>query len=661
MMGTLTSPALSSPATTLDERYRIRRVSQQISAVQQRSPVGIPCDVSIMPAGKLIISATPVPEGSMPPYVYPQGQMFDGYPTYLQSNLSPISENTVPGPTSESQDSSSPSYSSSPSTPVSTPEDVACIEPEAIEHKNGEDDDCEDEVKSWNVESKNDSVVVTFEASIPHATECKAQWLREQHIEILPGSAAKDEEERLAFRNFTEPDNSSWKAVEPKLVDVDPFDYVSAYYGRQASIDNGANVFEHIVDESESEPSEYYYDEDQMTDVEDYEVSEDEYAVQQDEKMAWNTHLTCNSEIGPNENPDELAESTLKDISMAFNSGRKDEQSALRSPAVAPASAHANDDGTDIMSCESQSEQDGQDAIVLFDGSKVQMACTCGTGSGETPTTAGSSGSFPFSYYPQIDLHDEACPASFAGGYHCLPMILLQKAIDGDSQFSQSFPSTEFLDSMLSVKSRECDEEEERRTSRPPSSASRTTSGHSRSSLRTARMFLEGIEFAEPVQLSLEMPPKPEPVFLYPSWQSSASIPLARPKVPGQRPRLTIHPPESAKESSRYDEEIPLWWRYLIFPLVSIFSSRVTRHAPCRFWLQESTKIETPLAEATTLPERRLEAELRRQKLLWNVMGILLTGVLLGGVIAGVVIYYFGRGGDPGILAAKHAAAGAAQ
>ncbi|KAK9240767.1 hypothetical protein V1525DRAFT_394904 [Lipomyces kononenkoae] len=668
-MGTLTSPALSRPATPLDERYRIRRVSQQNSVSQQHSPVGIPRDGSIMSASRIIIPATPtVSEASMSPYMYSQGHLFGAPMTCLQTNLSPISENTVPGQASDTQDSSSPSNSSSPSTSVSTQEDLVYIEPEAIGRKQCEHDDCQDEIKSWNVENNKDVVITTVvDDTLQQAKNViKAECQPDQHIEILPGSAAKDDGERLAFRSFTEPDNNSWTAVEPRLVEVDTFDYVSAYYGREASIGNGANVFEHIADESESEPSEYCYDDDQMTDVEDYEVSEDEDAA--DEKMDWTTHLAYNYMIGP-DLADELAESTLNDTSVMSNSGGKDEKSALGSPVTAPASAHTND-GADITTCEPQPEQLGQDAIVLFDGSKVPMGCTCGTGSGETPTTASSSETFPFSRYPQIDYHDEGCPASFAGGYHCLPMILLQKAIDAELQFSHSLPSTEFVDGMLCPKSRgdgEGDDEgeEERNTSRPPSAASRATSRHSRSSLRTARMFIEGIEFADPVQLSLEMPRQPEAVFLYPSWHSSLPIPLARPRaprVPGRRPRLTIRPPGSPKESRGYDdEEIPLWWRYLIFPLVSIFSSRVTRDTPYVFWLRQNPKVETPLAEATTSPERRLEAELRRQKLLWNVMGILLTGVLLGGVVAGVAIYYFGRGGDPGILTAKHTAAAATQ
>ncbi|KAK9448842.1 uncharacterized protein V1518DRAFT_418358 [Limtongia smithiae] len=54
----------------------------------------------------------------------------------------------------------------------------------------------------------------------------------------------------------------------------------------------------------------------------------------------------------------------------------------------------------------------------------------------------------------------------------------------------------------------------------------------------------------------------------------------------------------------------------------------------------------TPLTEEMA-PERLLAAELRRQRVLWNVLGVLVAGVLLGGVVAGVAIYYFGRGGDP--------------
>ncbi|KAK9429192.1 hypothetical protein V1505DRAFT_374741 [Lipomyces doorenjongii] len=657
-MGTLSSPALSSPATPLDERYRIRRISQPTSIAHQQSPVGIPPDTSIMSASRLTIPATLTSESSMSPYIYSHGHVVAPNMTYLQSNFSPVSENIIPGLTNDNQDSSSPSYSSSQSTSVSSPCDMVHIEPEELEHKYRGRDEYDDEVKSRILDNRKDFIVAIFDDP-PRAAKkvAKAEVETEQPLELLPGSLAKDESERFAFRSFTEPDNNNWTAIEPKPVEVDNFDYLSAYYGRQDSIGNEANVFDHTVDESESEPSEYYYDDDQMTEVDDYDVLEDDYARPMAEKVGRHAPSSYNPTLQTHEMIDESPDTTFREISVASVPTGKEEKSALRISVIAPVDAHTMRT-TDLNFSEPQPEYYGKDSIVLFDGSKVPIRCTCGAVNGETPTTAGTSGSFPFSWYPQTDSHADGCLASVAGGYHCLPMIILQKLTDSDPSFDQSLPSPEFLDSMLNVKSRDCDEGD-RNISRPSSSASRGKTEDSRAFLRTARDHLEGIEFTDPVQLSLKMPPQPEPVFLSPSWQSSLSIPYARPKVPG-RPRLMIYPPESLTESNRYDDETPLWWRYIIFPVVSIFSSRVTRDAPCQFWLRTRTKVETPLAEATTSPERRLEAELRRQKLLWNVMGILLTGVLLGGVVAGVVIYYFGRGGDPGVLAGKHTAAGAA-
>ncbi|KAK9488539.1 hypothetical protein V1527DRAFT_456935 [Lipomyces starkeyi] len=656
-MGTLSSPALSSPATPLDERYRIRRISQPTSAAHQQSPVGILRDTSIMSASRLIIPATLTSEGSMSPYTYSQGHVVAANMTYLQSNLSPVSENVIPGLTNDNQDSSSPSYSSSQSTSVSSPCDIAHIEPEEREHKYRGRDEYDDEVKSQVLDNKKDFVVAIFDDPPCVALKfAKAKVETEQPIEMLPGSVAKDEGERIAFRSFTEPDNDNWMAIEPKPVEADNFDYLSAYYTRQASIGNGANVFEHMVDESESEPSDYYYDDDQMTDVDDYDDLEDDYARPIAEKMARHAPSSYNPAIQTHEKVNESPDTTFRDLSIASVSTGKEKKSALKISVIAPVGAHTIT--SDLNFSEPQPGYYGEDSIVLFDGSKVPIRCTCGAVNGETPTTAGTSGSFPFSCYPQTDSHADGCLVSVGGGYHCLPMIILQKLTDADPPFDQSPPSPEFVDSMLSFKGRDCNEGDGN-ISRPSSSAGRGKTEDLRASLRTARNHLEGIEFKDPVQLSLQMPPEPEPVFLSPSWQSSPSIPYARPKVPG-RPRLTIYPPESPTESDRYSDETPLWWRYIIFPVVSIFSSRVTRDAPCHFWLRTRTKVETPLAEATTSPERRLEAELRRQKLLWNVMGILLTGVLLGGVVAGVVIYYFGRGGDPGVLAGKHAAAGAA-
>ncbi|KAK9389861.1 hypothetical protein V1515DRAFT_592053 [Lipomyces mesembrius] len=657
-MGTLSSPALSSPATPLDERYRIRRISQPTSVAHQQSPVGSPRDTSIMSASRLTIPATRTSEGSMSPYIYSQGHVVGANMTYLQSNFSPVSENNIPGLTNDNQDSSSPSYSSSLSTSVSSPCDIAHIEPEELEHRYRGRDEYDDKVKSLIFDNRKDFVVAIFDDPPRAAKEvAKAEVETEQPLELLSGSVAKDEGERFAFRSFTEPDNDNWMAIEPKPVEVDNFDYLSAYYGRQASIGNGANVFENIVDESESEPSDYYYDDDQMTDVDDYDVLEDDYARPMAEKMGRLAPPSYNPAIQTNEMVDESPDTPFREISVASDSTGKEEKSALGISVIAPVGAHTMHT-TDLNFSEPQPEYYGKDSIVLFDGSKVPIRCTCGAVNGETPITAGTSGSFPFSWYPQMDSHADGCLVSVAGGYQCLPMIILQKLTDADPPFNQSLPSPEFLDSMLSFKSRDCNEGD-RNISRPSSSASRGKTEDPRASLRTARDHLEGIEFTDPVQLSMKMPPQPEPVFLSPSWKSSLSIPYARPKIPG-RPRLVIYPPESPTESNRYSDETPLWWRYIIFPVVSIFSSRVTRDAPCHFWLRTRTKVETPLAEATTSPERRLEAELRRQKLLWNVMGILLTGVLLGGVVAGVVIYYFGRGGDPGVLAGKHAAAGAA-
>ncbi|KAK9377889.1 uncharacterized protein V1513DRAFT_435500 [Lipomyces chichibuensis] len=657
-MGTLSSPVLSSPATPLDERYRIRRISQSTSAAHQQSPVGIPRDSSIMSASRLIIPATLPPEGSVPPYLYSQGHVVGANMTYPQSNFSPVSENIIPGLTNDNQDSSSPSNSSSLSTSVSSPCDIAHIKVEELEHKFRGHDEHDDEVKPRIFENEKDFVVAIFDdppRAIKKVTKAEAEL--EQPTEIFPGSVAKDEGERFAFRSFTEPDNNIWMAIEPKPVEVDNFDYLSAYYGRQASIGNGANVFEHIVDESESEPSEYYYDDDQMTDVDDYDVLVDDYARPMAEKVGPHSLSSYYPAIQMQEKVDESLDTTFREISVGSVSTGKEEKSASKISVEAPVGAHTICT-TDLNFSEPQPEYYGEDSIVLFDGSKVPIRCTCGAVNGETPTTAGTSGSFPFSCYPQTDLHADGCLVSVGGGYHCLPMIILQKLTDSDPPFDQSPPSPEFVDSMLGFKSRDCDEGA-RNISRSASSASRGKSEEPRASRRTAGNHLEGIEFTDPVQLSLQLPPPPEPVFLSPSWQSSPSIPYARAKVPG-RPRLTIYPPQSPTESNRYSDETPLWWRYIIFPVVSIFSSRVTRDAPCQFWLRTGTKVETPLAEATTSPERRLEAELRRQKLLWNVMGILLTGVLLGGVVAGVVIYYFGRGGDPGVLAGKHAAAGLA-
>ncbi|KAK9454163.1 hypothetical protein V1511DRAFT_512113 [Dipodascopsis uninucleata] len=97
------------------------------------------------------------------------------------------------------------------------------------------------------------------------------------------------------------------------------------------------------------------------------------------------------------------------------------------------------------------------------------------------------------------------------------------------------------------------------------------------------------------------------------------------------------------------EEEESHWSSYLLFPFLAVFG-----RAPGQSRFLKSSKegaAQTLLSSVTTTPEEQLEAEMRRQKLLWNVFGILLTGILLGGVVAGVLIYYFGRGGDPGVLA----------
>ncbi|KAJ8104026.1 hypothetical protein POJ06DRAFT_235001 [Lipomyces tetrasporus] len=653
MMDTLTSPALSSPATPMDERCRLRRISQPTSAVQQHPPVGIARDISIMSASRLIIPATPTSEDqdpTSPPYMYSQGYVFSANMMYLQSNFSPVSENSIP----EDQDSASPSYSSSQSTSASSPGEVAHIEGEDLEPKNNRHGEYDAAPKRFG--SKNDFVVVIVDSPLPSPKKVEAREVDiVKTIGILPGSAAKDEGERLAFGSFTEPVNDNWTAIESKPTEMDDnFDYASAYYGRQATIGDGANVFEHISSESESEPSEHYFDDDQVTVDDDYDILEDDYASPIAEKLA---DPRCDIEIQIREKFDEFADTTLKEISVPCIASEKEEKSVSATASVDSQAAQT----TDPSRSEPQPEHCGKDTIVLFDGASAPVRCTCGSTNGDTPTTAGTSGSFPFAHYPETDSHDEECLVPFAGGYHCLPTILLQKVTDSDTSLNQSLTSPDFVDSIVSFKSRDYDEEE-RNVSRPSSAATSRppASEDQQVSAPQAKDHLDGIAFTDPVQLSLQIPKPPEPVFLSLSWQPATAAPYARPKLPG-RPRLLIEPPESIAESHRYGDETPLWWRYIVFPLVSLFSSRITRDAPSRFWLRANSKVETPLAEATTSPERRLEAELRRQKLLWNVMGILLTGVLLGGVVAGVVIYYFGRGGDPGVLGAgKHAAAGAA-
>ncbi|KAK9319743.1 hypothetical protein V1517DRAFT_331541 [Lipomyces orientalis] len=657
MMDTLTSPALSSPATPMDERCRLRRISQPTSAVQQHPPVGIARDTSIMSVSRLIIPTTPTSEDpTSPPYMYSQGYVFSTNMMYLQSNFSPVSENSNPG----DQDSASPTYSSSQSTSASSPGDVAHIEPGDPECKSNGHGEYDNVTAPKRFDRKKDFVVVIVDSPPSSPKKVAAPEVDlVKTTSILPGWAAKDEGERLAFGSFTEPVNDNWTAIEPKPAEVDDnFDYASAYYGRQATIGDGANVFEHITEESESEHSDYYFDDDQVTVDDDYDILEDDYASPIAEKRL--ADPGCDIEIQIREKFDEFADTTLKEISVPCIASEKEEKSALNVSATASVDSQAAHT-TDPTRSEPQPEHCGKDTIVLFDGASAPASCTCGSTNGDSPTTGGTSGSFPFSHYPETDSHADGCLIHFAGGYHCLPTILLQKGTDSDTSLNQSLTSPDFVDSIVSFKSRDYDEEE-RNVSRPSSAAtSRPPAAEDQQvSVPPAKDHLDGIAFTDPVQLSLQIPKPPEPVFLSPSWQPATAIPYARPKLPG-RPRLLIQPPdESAAESNRYADETPLWWRHIIFPLVSLFSSRVTRDAPSRFWLRANSKVETPLAEATTSPERRLEAELRRQKLLWNVMGILLTGVLLGGVVAGVVIYYFGRGGDPGVLAAgKHAAASA--
>ncbi|ODQ75669.1 hypothetical protein LIPSTDRAFT_68287, partial [Lipomyces starkeyi NRRL Y-11557] len=116
-----------------------------------------------MSASRLIIPATLTSEGSMSPYIYSQGHVVAADMTYLQSNFSPVSENIIPGLTNDNQDSSSPSYSSSQSTSVSSPCDIAHIELEEREHKYRGRDEYDDEVKSQILDNKKDFVVAIFD------------------------------------------------------------------------------------------------------------------------------------------------------------------------------------------------------------------------------------------------------------------------------------------------------------------------------------------------------------------------------------------------------------------------------------------------------------------------------------------------------------------
>ncbi|KAK9467374.1 hypothetical protein V1512DRAFT_261050 [Lipomyces arxii] len=157
----------------------------------------------------------------------------------------------------------------------------------------------------------------------------------------------------------------------------------------------------------------------------------------------------------------------------------------------------------------------------------------------------------------------------------------------------------------------------------------------------------DNIALADVQLLSPNMLPLPNSAYLKPSWKSSAQA-----KIPSG-PRVNASSSECDTDSFDSDSS-PLWWRYLIYPLAAVFTSRVSRDSPSKFWTRSgSPKPETPLVEAKALPEHKLEAEIRRQKLIWNVMGVLLTGILLGGVAAGVAIYYFGKGGDPGVLSTR--------
>ncbi|KAK9479680.1 hypothetical protein V1514DRAFT_14232 [Lipomyces japonicus] len=98
---------------------------------------------------------------------------------------------------------------------------------------------------------------------------------------------------------------------------------------------------------------------------------------------------------------------------------------------------------------------------------------------------------------------------------------------------------------------------------------------------------------------------------------------------------------DDAREVKKNEDQSNNWsfWRYFKYPFVIIFSDCLGRPLISCFNLsaRERTNAGTML-DSTTSPERKLEANLRRKKILWKVMGILFVAILLGGVIAGVVI-----------------------
>ncbi|KAK7205957.1 hypothetical protein BZA70DRAFT_277521 [Myxozyma melibiosi] len=116
---------------------------------------------------------------------------------------------------------------------------------------------------------------------------------------------------------------------------------------------------------------------------------------------------------------------------------------------------------------------------------------------------------------------------------------------------------------------------------------------------------------------------------------------------------------EADDSSVKSMEEVPFWWRYLVYPFYSLLPRKTFFNTPERAWHRRlGHTVETQLTEETS-PERQLAISMRRQKVMWNVLGLVFTGVLLGGVIAGVAVYFYGPGAEGGLVLGKYASVSA--
>ncbi|KAK9380380.1 uncharacterized protein V2V93DRAFT_370511 [Kockiozyma suomiensis] len=459
----------------------------------------------------------------------------------------------------------------------------------------------------------------------------------------------------------------------------DNFDYASAYYGRVAS---GDKIFDSGVD-AESECD--------STDGDNLRV---EINTPSDREMVDISSAENNSPSWiPSECDNGLPgavndEKPVKSRPMALSvdvSARAADQSKPKSPILLSSSSSSEAVHTGV-SVTSYASSKPKSYVDLLSAGK-SMGCTCNLN--ESPSTASSGKSFPFSTFPQII--EAKCPvhlrmasmnseksASIAEA--STPLISIQPASDIDSASQKSLPTPQ---SVVETHSAQTDDSIIDTSTIPealPITASFLPACPQTFEVEEDRIDLGDItdqidemlfaEFDGQLELSSLEVRAPDPAHLSTKWKPTAdpgpsSEPVSlRPRLHNPLRLLTEHK-NSSQDSELSCENVPLWWRYLVYPIYVTFSSRSAYNTPARLWaIHKGVAVETQLTEETS-PERQLEISLRRQKIMWNILGLVLTSVLLGGVIAGVVVYFYGAGGATGIgkyasLSAGAGASGAA-